>query len=246
MKLKVINSNSQGNCYILDNQNSALLIECGVKIDQIKKALDYNIAKVDACLITHEHKDHSMSIKQVQGHGIPTIASKGTYDALNISEDCRDYVLSSGETKILKDWRIRAFDTCHDVTEPLGFIIEHPECGPILFATDTYKIKYHFKPFQFETIIIEANYCEEILSQITQRKGFDIVNSRRLRSHMSYQTAALTLSKMDLTRCRNIVLIHLSDGLTHEIDFKENLQALFGITVTIATPGIELEISKLF
>lgn len=55
MNLKIINSGSIGNCYILENQNEALIIEAGVKFLEIKKALNYDIGKIQGCLISHEH-----------------------------------------------------------------------------------------------------------------------------------------------------------------------------------------------
>ncbi len=41
MKLTVLNSNSKGNCYILQNEHEALVIECGVKFSEVKKALQH-------------------------------------------------------------------------------------------------------------------------------------------------------------------------------------------------------------
>lgn len=55
MKLKIISSGSVGNAYILENQNSALLIECGVKVDEIKKAIDFNTLKIKGMLVSHGH-----------------------------------------------------------------------------------------------------------------------------------------------------------------------------------------------
>jgi hypothetical protein len=52
---------------------------------------------------------------------------------------------------------------------------------------------------------------------------------------MSIQTAILTLEKMDLSKCNNIVLLHLSDGLSNEKEFKEKIEMRFGIPVKIAT-----------
>ena len=66
MKLKILGSSSSGNCYILDNGNEALIIEAGIKLLDVKKALGWNIRKVVGCLITHQHNDHSKYIKNMQ------------------------------------------------------------------------------------------------------------------------------------------------------------------------------------
>ncbi|TEB41564.1 MBL fold metallo-hydrolase, partial [Flavobacterium circumlabens] len=70
MKLKVISTGSIGNAYILETENEALLIECGVNILDIKKALDFNYHKVVGCIVTHEHQDHCKSINEVMELGI--------------------------------------------------------------------------------------------------------------------------------------------------------------------------------
>lgn len=58
MKLKVIGSGSSGNCYILESDNEALVIEAGLPFMEVKKALNFNIMKIKAVIITHIHSDH--------------------------------------------------------------------------------------------------------------------------------------------------------------------------------------------
>ena len=67
MMLKVLGSSSQGNCYILENESEALILEAGIKFQDVKKALNWNIAKVKGCLVTHRHGDHSKYIKDLSG-----------------------------------------------------------------------------------------------------------------------------------------------------------------------------------
>lgn len=55
MLLSVINSSSSGNGYILHNENEALVIECGCKLLECKKVLNFNIRKIVGCIISHEH-----------------------------------------------------------------------------------------------------------------------------------------------------------------------------------------------
>lgn len=241
MKLKVINSNSQGNCYFLGNQNAGLLIEAGVDFKLIKQAVNFDLMKIDACTVSHEHGDHSKSIEKVLDSGIPVLTSKGTAEAFPRLHGQFD-LIKHGQTRQSKDWRVTAFDVDHDVKEPLGFIIEHPETGKVLFVTDAYVLKYSF-PFAFDHVIIEANYCEKLAEEWKKGKANQFIEKRRIKNHMSFQTALLTLEKMDLTNCKNIILIHLSDGLTDEKQFKEETEKRFGITTTIATPKTEIDFS---
>jgi phosphoribosyl 1,2-cyclic phosphodiesterase len=55
MVLSVINSGSEANGYIIQNDSEALILECGCKLSETKKALDWNVRKIVGCLISHEH-----------------------------------------------------------------------------------------------------------------------------------------------------------------------------------------------
>lgn len=240
MKLKVINSNSKGNAYLLEGDDTALLIECGVPFSQIKEAIDFNLVKIDLCVVTHEHRDHSRCINQIIESGIVVVSSRGTFDALKIPKESRGIEINHGGGCKYQAWQIKAFDVDHDANKPLGFVIHHHLCGKILFVTDTYVLKWKL-PFDFDHVIIEANYDEEIAKQWADSKGTAFVENRRLTNHMSLQTAHKTLESLDLSNCKNIVLIHLSDGLTHERQFQETTEKIFGIKTTVAGPGVEVD-----
>jgi Cft2 family RNA processing exonuclease len=55
MLLKVVSTGSIGNSYLLETEDEAIILECGVPISKIKKAIDYNISKIKGALITHQH-----------------------------------------------------------------------------------------------------------------------------------------------------------------------------------------------
>lgn len=236
MNLKVINSNSKGNCYILGNGTNAILIECGVPFVRIKEALSFNLNQIDLCVCTHEHMDHAKAFSDVINSGIPAISSPDVYKAFDVFNDFN--TIEHREMICIKEWEISAFKVDHDVPT-LGYVIEHPKCGKVLFVTDTYVLKYKF-PMKFDHIIIEANYDQTIVDEILENKEQDYLYNRRLTSHMSFQTTLETLSKMDLSACKNIVLIHLSDGFTDEKIFKAETEERFGILTTIAAPGVEI------
>lgn len=54
MNIKVIGSGSSGNSYLINDGNTALLIECGLPISKIKKGVDFSTA-IAGCLISHSH-----------------------------------------------------------------------------------------------------------------------------------------------------------------------------------------------
>lgn len=243
MKLVVINSNSAGNAYILETENEALLIECGYNFNETKKALNFNLKKVVGCILTHEHGDHSIAVNEVLKAGISVVASKGTHEVLGTIEHHRAEVIGVNHVKRLGNFTVKAFDIKHDVKEPLGFLINHPECGTILFLTDSYYCEYKFSGLNH--ILIEANYCQSIIDKRLQ-SGSTIksLRDRVIESHMSLQVCKQTLASYDLSDVKNIILIHLSDGNSDERRFKREVEEQTGKLVHVACPGLVVPLSK--
>jgi len=243
MKLKVINSNSAGNAYLLENDKEALLIECGVHFDKIKQAVNFDIKKIAGCLVTHEHGDHSKSIAQVIAAGINVYATEGTFKALGLVNHHRAVITSSGDEFRIGNFRIKPFDVKHDVAEPVGFLIYHDECGKVLFVTDSYYCEYTFSGLN--NIIIEANYCQTILDKrVADGMNPKFLRDRVITSHMSLATCKQMLGANDLSKVNNIVLIHLSDGNSDEKRFKREVEEQTGKPVHIASAGMELLFNK--
>lgn len=55
MRLTVLNSGSNGNCYLLECENEVLVLECGVSSKIVKKALNFDLSKIVGCFISHSH-----------------------------------------------------------------------------------------------------------------------------------------------------------------------------------------------
>lgn len=242
MKLKVIGSGSKGNAYLLENEEEALLIECGVNIMDIKKAIDFQVNKITACLVTHEHGDHAKSINEVLGAGINVYATAGTFQnstSKNTVSSRKVVIPQKGQFKV-GNFNVISFPTIHDVAEPCGFLINHKDCGTVLFLTDTVYCPYTFKGLN--NIIIEANYDADIINEKLGDKKF--LRDRIYNSHMSIETCMDFLLANDLSQVNNIVLIHLSDSNSHEINFAKKVSGITGKEVHTANGGMTININK--
>lgn len=243
MQLKIIGSNSQGNAYLLENSTEALLLECGVNFELIKRAVDFNIRKIQGCLLSHEHKDHSKYVEKVMQAGINVYASFGTHQAMKTEGHHRSRFLHPDDMAKIGSFRVRSFPVQHDAVEPLGFLIFHMETGVVLFLTDSYFSEYKFEGLN--NIIIEANYSQDILDQ--RRNQGDTVGSLRDRiveSHMSLATCKELLQANDLSQVTNIVLIHLSDSNSDADRFKREVREATGKMVWIANAGMVIPFTK--
>ncbi len=236
MKLSILGSNSAGNCYIIQNEKEALILECGIKFSEVQKALGFNLNKVVGAVISHEHGDHCKFIGDFINKRIPVYASTGTFEVKNIKSN---NILKANTAKKIGRFTVIPFDLKHDCAEPIGFYIQHPEAGNIVFATDTY-----FLPFTFPNVnhwMIECNYRKDILdkSNLDPKR-----RARLLESHMSFNTCKDALSANDLSKTRNIILIHLSDGNSNAREFQNDIEKAFGKTTYVADKGMEINLSK--
>lgn len=243
MKLKVINSNSSGNAYILENDREALLIECGVRFDKIKQALKFNLSKVVGCIVTHDHKDHCKAVTEVMAAGINVYASFGTHQAMRTNDSHRARFLHPFDEVTIGEFKIKGFEVKHDAPGPLGFLIRHSETGNVLFLTDSYYCEYTF-PY-LHNVIIEANYCQSILDE-RRNSGTSpaFLRDRVIESHMSLATCKDMLQANDLTLVNNIVLIHLSDNNSDAKRFRREVQEQTGKVVYVAYAGLQIDLNK--
>lgn len=243
MELHVIGSGSKGNSYFLrSNSGEVLLLEAGVRFDEVKKALDFNIQNVIGCLVTHEHGDHAKHVRDIENAYIPTYMSAGTYAQTDDKGYNRMRSIVEPMTMFhLGDFKILPFDVQHDAAQPVGFLINHQECGNVLFATDTYYLKYRFKSLR--TIMIECNYRQDILDRNVQA---GLVNgatrNRIMKSHMSYDTCVKTLLANDLSNVKNIVLIHLSGNNSSCSQFVAGVKEATGKETYYAKKGLTLQL----
>ena len=240
MKLKVINTGSVGNCYLLENENEVLMIECGVNIKEIKKALNFSFSKVVGAIVSHEHLDHYRSAKDLMKLGVNVYATEGTFGGFSSN---RAKTIKAHAPFPIGEFKVMPFDIRHDAKEPVCFLINHPQCGNVLFLSDSFYCPYTFN--NLNNIIVEANFSKEIIDR-KMREGAspEFLRNRILKSHLSLENCKELLRANDLSQVNNIVLIHLSDSHSNEQQFQSEIQNLTGKNVTVASAGMEIGFTK--
>lgn len=231
--IKVIATGSRGNFYILEAGEEILLLECGIQIKEIKKALNFDLSKVKGCLLTHSHNDHCKAIEEVLKF-TDVFTSKGTKEELQERFDLNRHCFEVEHNKPFEigSFMIVPFNTQHDTKEPLGFLIYHEELGNIIFATDTYYLKYKFR--NIDHVLVECNYNEEIIDHLPSYRA------RLLKSHMSLENLKDTLKTWDLSKTKKIILIHLSEENADKDLYQKVIKEATGIETLIAEPGLEI------
>ena len=231
MKIEVIASGSSGNCYKVSNEDTTLLIECGIPYKKIQEALNFKVTDIDGVLVSHEHGDHSKACKDLIKAGVDLYMTKGTKEALKLDSH-RVKTFDQYHLYLnleIGSFKIKPFKTIHDAKEPVGFVIyDSLEREELVFITDTQYSIYNFSPNYF---MIEVNYDKKT---INDNPGLnDELRERIKKNHMSLETAINLLERSDLSRLKKIYVMHLSDHNSDAEYIKKSLQELTGVPIEI-------------
>ena len=213
MRFEALASSSAGNAYVVSDEETHILLECGISHNKLQKLSGFSLSEFQACLVSHEHKDHAKAVEELISRGMAVYMSPGTAEALE-TEGAE--LIENMEQFNVGSLDIVPFTTFHDAREPLGFLIKSRRDGDVLaFATDTVNLRYKFPGLNI--LAIEANYDKNILERC--EKMPEKVRYRIANAHMEIDTLCDYLRSLDLSQCREIHLLHLSDATSHEGHF---------------------------
>ena len=213
MRFEALASSSAGNAYVVSDEETHILLECGISHNKLQKLSGFSLSEFQACLVSHEHKDHAKAVEELISRGMVVYMSQGTAEALE-TEGAE--LIENMEQFNVGSLDIVPFTTFHDAREPLGFLIKSRVDGDVLaFATDTVNLRYKFPGLNI--LAIEANYDKNILERCVKMP--EKVRYRIANAHMEIDTLCDYLRSLDLRACREIHLLHLSDATSHEGHF---------------------------
>jgi len=234
MDIQVLGSSSKGNCYYVSDGTTSLLLDAGLPYKEIQRKLNFKMSTIAGVLVSHQHGDHSKALKDILKAGVDVYLSQATKDALDLAGH-RIRVVNQGEMFSIGSWFILPFELQHDVPN-LGYLLLSKNGGKLLFATDTYYIKYKFNGLTH--LLIECNHSYEILNANVASGALPIeMKNRLMKSHFSLENVKKFLQANDLSKVQEIWLIHLSDGNSDAALFKKTIQAQTGKPVFIAQGG---------
>ena len=231
-------SSSKGNCYLVGDGNTNILLECGLSLETIRQKT--NNLSFDACLVTHEHMDHAKSLIKLLQNCKKVYATKGTLDFIK-SKFAFEYgnfkhyakQININQKFNIGTFEVIAFQTQHDANEPVGFLLKSNVLNEVLlFATDTYYIKNRFENVNY--LMIECNYSKEILYENIHNKSISFAQSKRLlRSHFELGNVKQFINSLDKSKLKEIYLLHLSSGNSNSKEFKKEIQSFVGCPVWV-------------
>lgn len=234
-KLICVDSGSGGNSYAIKTDSEILLIECGVPFNRTLQAIQFNTNNVVGCIVSHSHADHIGYQKQVRGYVIPVYC---TPSAAEVNDGI--FMLQNKHRYAIGNFKIMSLQVKHGDCECYSYVIDHPECGRIVFATDLEDFPYHIK--DVDTLMIEANYSEDIIVE-------KMMQNEEIRSqshnHMEINTTLACIERLYSPSLKRVILIHLSSGLSDERAFISAVREKFPILDVYATDkGVVINVDK--
>jgi len=121
-----LGSGSSGNAFLITTPETTLLLDCGVGIRMLTRALRERNLRVDdlgAVLVTHEHSDHIRSLACVTGKDVPVVSTAGTRRRANIPPPQWEQI-GPGRPLQVGSLTVWAITVSHDAAEPCGYLIE--------------------------------------------------------------------------------------------------------------------------
>ena len=237
INVKTLATGSSGNCFILSKQGSRkdLMVECGIPIRKILSGIGYNLGRISACLVTHEHSDHARAADALMTYGITVVASPGTLMSLGITQGRLYAQALNPRTPLAIDggWRVVGFPAIHDTAQPYMYLIQNGE-DILLFATDTEYIPYQFGGLT--QMMVEANYDFDYIND-SLVKG-DLIKARKnrtVKTHMEIGTLEAWLGEEKkiggLDLLSEVHLIHVSRQNGNPKEFIRRIQRITGVPV---------------
>ena len=226
MKIKVLGSSSSGTCYVVETENGRLILDAGVKLNGIMRAIDWDTDFAD-CLVTHIHRDHSQSAADLVRRGVRVFSCPEVCEQTG-AEPCKPRVLE----RIGGFGYFAPFDVPHGDTECYGYLVVTNEGDRLLYATDYEYIPYNFRENGLTHMLIECNYSDS--ANLIHEEKYEHV----LKGHSSLQTAlgVVEANMTDALKC--VILCHVSATEDGEA-MREQVQNLVGdnIAVHVARKG---------
>jgi len=241
-----LSSGSNGNCYYIGNERTALLVDLGIGGRTVSKRLSdagIPLSSVEMILVTHDHIDHIKYLGSVARKlSLPVFATATLHEAFE-HNFCTRGMISGCRRVIRKETffehrgvKFVAFGVPHDATETLGYFIDFFG-EKFVFMTDLGSVPDTAKEYcrTADHIIIESNYDMDMLL----RGPYPPDLKKRIiqgHGHMSNDQCASAIKEIYHPGLKDLFLCHLSENNnTPELAYTNACTALEAIGVKVGT-----------
>ncbi|MGE4354495.1 MAG: MBL fold metallo-hydrolase [Oscillospiraceae bacterium] len=216
MRIVTFASGSTGNCTLISDGNTHILVDAGISMRRITNCLSrlsLTMQDIAGVLITHEHRDHVAALatmikrSKINFFAPRTVANHLRFSLAGI--DDRMNIIIPGKTFSVKDMTVTAFNTSHDTDESVGYRISGSAL--IGYCTDTGCVTDAMVAALsgVSAAVIEANHDEDML----RYGSYPYFLKRRVLSehgHLSNAACGVFAAFLCQSGAEKFILAHLS------------------------------------
>jgi phosphoribosyl 1,2-cyclic phosphodiesterase len=218
MRFASLGSGSAGNCMVIEQASTRLLLDCGFGVREVLmrlQRLELTPEQITGILVTHEHDDHAKgAFKLAAKYQIPVWLTHGTYKM------CERYMPANAEINIqfidsnsnftIQALEVTPYTVPHDAREPTQFTFTDGQ-AKLGVLTDAGSSTPHIEQVLngCNALVLECNHDLNMLENgpyawpLKKRVGSKL-------GHLDNNSAAALLAKLDNSKLKHIIAAHLS------------------------------------
>lgn len=235
-----LNSGSNGNCYYIGDEESAVLVDVGISCREVERRMarrDLVLSKVKAIFVSHEHSDHIRGIPVLsRKYDIPVYITPPTLTRCKGIRADLVRPFSAFESIHVDGLTVTAFPKWHDAVDPHSFIIKNQAVTVGVFTdigVPCDEVKKYFRCCH--AAFLEANYDDKLLD--TGRYPARLkARIRGDKGHLSNVQAAELFLEEGPAAMTHLFLSHLSQNNNAPEIVEELFRNCAGETKTIIAP----------
>ncbi len=211
MEFALLASGSQGNCFVLRDDETVIMIDCGSTKKHLLASFEkihLQFSDIDALLVTHDHTDHVSQLRHFLHQDI--------YSPIDLP-DAEVFTVRPNRSFVIGSVQITPIALSHDALNTTGYILENG-FEKFVYITDTGYVNQKYMPLLkgADYIVMESNHDTAMLMR-TSRPQY--VKSRIIsdQGHLSNEDCAGVLNAIITEKTKMIILAHISrQGNTRE------------------------------
>lgn len=214
VRITPLASGSAGNATLVHSGATTLLIDCGLKPEELEARLDAVGVKpkqLRAILLTHRHRDHIRGTTEFAAkHKIRIRGTRLTVRRVGSEARRRVHLVAPGGECTEGDLRARCFPLSHDVPETMGWRVYDGRCvyahATDLGCADPTVVEGMTR---CHALLLEFNYDEQLLDE----GPYAAALKNRVRSdrgHLSNRQATDLLRQLVWPGLRQVFVAHVS------------------------------------
>ncbi|MFW5432576.1 MAG: MBL fold metallo-hydrolase [Methylophilaceae bacterium] len=239
MRFASLGSGSAGNCMVIEQASTCLLLDCGFGVKETIARLA-RLALVPeqltGILVTHEHDDHAKgAFKLAEKFGIPVWLSHGTRMMteryLPKAPTLQLNTVDSHTSFAIDNIQVTPYPVPHDAREPTQFTFNDGQYK-LGVLTDTGASTPYIEHILSgcDALVLECNHDVTML----ESGPYSYSLKKRVGGHLGHldnDSAARLLAKLDNSKLKHIVAAHLSAKNNTQVLAKQALSQVLNCEV---------------